>query len=41
MQSLQEDEVYISRSFSEKYELNVGDTVSLDENMKTNSIRLR
>ena len=31
MQSLQEDEVYISRSFSEKYELNVGDTVSLDE----------
>ena len=31
MQSLQEDEVYISRSFSEKYELNVGDIVSLDE----------
>ena len=33
MQSLQEDEVYISRSFSEKYELNVGDTRRLDENM--------
>lgn len=31
LQSLREKEVYISKSFSEKYELGVGDSVALDE----------
>lgn len=43
LSSLKKNEVYISTSFADKYGLTVGDTVSLDESMKTNltSLKLR
>ena len=39
--ALKGNEAYISASYADKYSLSVGETVVLDENMRTNSMSLR
>lgn len=41
LSALKGNEAYISASYADKYSLSVGDTVVLDENMRTNSMSLR